>query len=239
MKIYYDFHIHSALSPCGDEDMTPNNIVNMAALKGLNAIAVTDHNSVLNCRAAIKAAAELDLCVLPGLELCTAEEIHILCLFALPDDAEAFYEEVKNNFMPIKNKPDIFGRQLIMDENDEVVGEEEILLTMATRISVNDVPHLVEKYGGVAIPAHVDRPSYSMTAVFGELPDYLGFGCIEVSQKGDIDDVRKKYPNVISFARICNSDAHYLENISEPENVLEVEKCEPKEILRAIRKNFI
>lgn len=239
MKIYYDFHIHSALSPCGDENMTPNNIVNMAALKGLNAIAVTDHNSVLNCRAAIKAAQELDLCVLAGIELCTAEEIHVLCLFASLDGAETFYGEVRESFLPIKNKPDIFGRQLIMNENDEIVGEEDILLTAATRISVNDVPALVEKHGGIAIPAHIDRPSYSITAVFGELPGHLGFKCIEVSQKGDMATVREQYPNVTDFARICNSDAHYLENISEPENTLEVEKCTPEEIIRSVRNNFI
>ncbi len=234
MKIYYDFHIHSALSPCGDNDMTPNNIVNMAALKGLSAIAVTDHNSVRNCEAAIKAASGLDLCVLAGMELCTAEEIHVLCLFSSLEGARAFFEEVKKNYLPVKNRPEIFGAQLVMDENDEVVDNEDTLLTMSTLIPIGDVAALAKKHGGIAIPAHIDRPSYSLTAVLGAIPEDLGFGQIEISQKGNIAELEKLYPNLSKFGRLTNSDAHYLENIAEPENTLEVNSLTAEEIIKAI-----
>lgn len=239
MKIFYDFHIHSALSPCGDEDMTPNNIVNMAVLKGLNAIALTDHNSVLNCPATLKAAEGTGLCVLPGMELCTAEEIHVLCLFPSLDAAMRFHKTVSENYLPVKNKPEIFGRQLIMDENDEIVGVEETLLNVATGISVDRVGEMAKREGGVALPAHIDRPSYSLTAVFGEIPENLGFNCIEISQSGDFEKLQKQYPNIAKFSRLKNSDAHYLENISEAENAIFADECTPPAIIEAIRNNFI
>ncbi len=234
MKIYYDFHIHSALSPCGDNDMTPNNIVNMAVIKGLNAIAVTDHNSVRNCEAAIKAAQGLPICVLPGMELCTAEEIHVLCLFSSLEDAYGFFEEVRAKYMPVKNRPEIFGRQLVMDENDEVVGEEEILLTMSTGVQIGECAPLAKRYNGVAIPAHIDRTSYSLISVLGAVPDDLGFNRIEISSTGDINLLEAQYGSLEKFGRLKNSDAHYLENISEPENTLEVKLCTAEEIIRAI-----
>ena len=235
MKIYYDFHIHTALSPCGDDDMTPNNIVNMAVLKGLDAIAVTDHNSVLNCGAAIKAAEGLGLCVVAGMELCTAEEIHVLCLFSSLEGAQGFFEEVRKRYAPVKNRPEIFGRQLILDENDEIKGAEETLLTVSTSIALYEVPSLAKKYDGVAVPAHIDRPSYSVTSVLGAVPDDLGFNCVEISGRGDVAKLKETYANLEKFGYLRNSDAHDLGNIAEPENQIEVKRCTAADIIKAIR----
>jgi len=123
----HDLHIHSALSPCGDEDMTPNNIVNMAYIKGLDIIAITDHNSCKNARAVMKAGKGV-IKVVPGMEVTTSEEVHTLCLFPDIESAEDMGEFVRMHMTGVKNQPEIFGRQLIMNAEDEIVGEEEELL---------------------------------------------------------------------------------------------------------------
>ena len=132
--IYYDFHIHSALSPCGDEDMTPNNIVNMAALGGLNAIAISYHNTIGNVAPAIKVGQECGIKVIPGMEIETAEEVHILTLYPDLKSAEYVADTVYESLPDIKNRPEIFGRQLKMNEMDEIVGEEEKLLISVLQI---------------------------------------------------------------------------------------------------------
>ena len=118
MRVYYDLHIHSCLSPCGDNDMTPNNIVNMSLLNGMDMIALTDHNSCKNCRAAVRAGEEAGVTVVPGMELTTSEEAHVVCLFPTVEQAEAFGDYVESRSPEIRNRPEIFGDQLIMDWQD-------------------------------------------------------------------------------------------------------------------------
>ena len=141
----YDLHLHSCLSPCGDTDMTPNNLVNMAALLGCDIIALTDHNTCRNTPAAVKVGKAADVLVIPGMELCTAEEAHVVCLFETVEDALAFDKYVCAHIPKVPNRPEIFGEQWILNENDEKIGEISELLITATDISINDVQALVEK----------------------------------------------------------------------------------------------
>ena len=122
-KYYYDLHIHSCLSPCGDNDSTPNNIAGMASLCGLNIVALTDHNTCKNCPAFFAAAKKYGIIPIAGMELTTAEDIHVVCLFEELSDAMRFDEFVESRRLLIKNRKDIFGNQLILDGDDEVVGE--------------------------------------------------------------------------------------------------------------------
>ncbi len=170
MSCFYDLHIHTALSPCGDDDMTPNNIVNMALLCELDVIAVTDHNSTANCEAVVNAAQGTGLTVLCGMELCTSEEIHVVCLLPDVDAARYFGNYVKSRSLPVKNRSDIYGRQLLMDAQDNIVGEEQTLLLTAADISVTNLHHILYHYGGVAVPAHIERESYGMLSVLGTVP---------------------------------------------------------------------
>lgn len=209
----YDLHIHTCLSPCGDADMTPQNIVNMAVLAGLHVIAVTDHNSCGNCAAVMEAAADKPLTVLPGMELCTSEEIHAVCLFPTLAQALEFEQQVIPARMPVVNRPDIFGEQLLMNSRDEVVGREEILLTTATSISIDQVLSLAACYGGTAFPAHIDRPSYSIISALGDLPP-LGFKAVEISAAGDVDKLSSEYPAINGNILLLNSDAHRLEHMT-------------------------
>ena len=140
----YDLHLHSCLSPCGDTDMTPNNLVNMAALLGCDIIALTDHNTCRNTPAAVKVGQATDVLVIPGMELCTAEEAHVVCLFETVEDALAFDKYVCAHIPKVPNRPEIFGEQWILNEDDEKIGEISELLITATDISINDVQALVK-----------------------------------------------------------------------------------------------
>lgn len=226
MRAYYDFHIHSALSPCADEDMTPNNIVNMARLKGLSMIAVTDHNSCGNLRAVMQVAANGPL-VLPGIEIETAEEVHILGYFPSLEQAEAMEKVVKEHLPFIPNRPEIFGRQLYMDADDTVTGEEEGLLVTATTLGVADVFSMVQNLGGVAVPAHIDRGSYSILSNLGFLPPELAIRTVEITAKNRAR-LEERYKNLTI---LTSSDAHYLGDIAEMEQYIDISTKTTHEIL--------
>lgn len=225
--IYYDFHIHSALSPCGDKDMTPNNIVNMAAIIGLDAIAISDHNSVGNVRSAMKVGEQVGVKVLAGMEVETAEEIHILTLYNSIEAAEEVAKAVYNALPDIKNRPEIFGNQYYMDEEDNIVGEEEKLLISPTTIQVEDLLTLVKSVGGIYFPAHVDRHSYSILTNLGFIPEDLDIDGIEISKKvGDVEAYLGSRPDLRKYRVLRNSDAHYLTDIAEKDACLQINSLE-------------
>ena len=162
LSLSYDLHIHSCLSPCGDDDMTPANIAGMASLIGLDIIAVTDHNSCKNCPAVMEACKEYGITVIPGMELTTSEEVHVVCLFESLTDAMAFDSYVSSQLIPFPNKKEIFGNQFLLNSRDELIGEEKNLLINATNISFDEVYELTKAYHGVMIPAHIDKNSTSL-----------------------------------------------------------------------------
>ena len=233
MRLYYDLHIHSCLSPCGDSDMTPNNIVNMARLADLNLIALTDHNSCRNCPAILAAARGSGLTVLPGMELCSAEEAHVVCLFPTLEAAEAFDAAVLPTLPPIPNRPEVFGEQIIMDGEDTIVGRLEPLLVTASALSVDDIPALARRFGGTAFPAHIDRPSYSVTAALGDIPP-VGFTAAEITAAGDTDTLCRQYPLLRGLPLLQNSDAHYLHQIAEAGPWLELPDNRPETVIAAL-----
>lgn len=236
MKLYYDFHIHSCLSPCGDADMTPNNIVNYAKIMGYDVIALTDHNTALNCPAVAKIAEENGITFIPGMELCTSEEVHIICLFYTLEDALNFSEYVKSTMPPIKNKPSVFGEQLICDENDNVIGQEEILLVTASGISTEKVVKKVAEYNGICYPAHIDRSSFSILSNLGTIDEYFGFKCAEIYDIEKEDELKKKHPYLEKLKILSDSDAHYLENMRIPQQIIDVPENNINAILDYLNK---
>ena len=222
--IYYDFHIHSALSPCGDKDMTPNNIVNMAAISGLDTIAVSDHNTVGNVRSAIEAGKTCGVNVIPGMEVETSEEVHILTLYPSIEIAEDVAKEVYKKLPDIKNRADIFGEQIYMDEEDNIIGYEEKLLISPTTLALEDLFDLVKSAGGLFIPAHVDRHSYSVLTNLGFIPDDLDIKHIEISKSTtDIESYLNARSDLKKYNIFRNSDAHYLGDISIKEAFLDID----------------
>lgn len=218
--MFYDLHIHSALSPCGDNDMTPCNIVNMAVLKGLDVIALTDHNSCRNCGAFLKAAQGSGVTALCGMEINTAEEIHAVCLFPTLEQALLFDAYVYERLPDVQNAPAIFGEQRFLDENDNILGYEPKLLINACGISIMELTALMARFGGVCWPAHIEKSSYSITASLGFIPPECGFSIYEVKDITKIEQVRPLMPNPDTALLLHNSDAHYLWDISEPVHTL-------------------
>ncbi|WMJ23425.1 PHP domain-containing protein [Paludicola sp. MB14-C6] len=196
--------------------MTPNNIVNMALLLGLDAIAVSDHNSSLNLPAVFDAAKNTDLVIIPAIEVCTNEEVHLLCLFHSLNDVMNFNETIYEFLPPIKNNENVFGKQLILDSEDNIIGKEEKLLINALSIGIEQLLKISKSNNGVVIPAHVDKHSYSIISNLGFIPEEYEFTCIEIKNPENKIQFNGKY--------ITNSDAHYLENISEPIHFLEVKE---------------
>lgn len=236
-QLSYDFHLHSCLSPCGDEDMTPNNLVNMAALCGLSAIALTDHNSCKNCPAAAAVAKDAGLIFLPGMELSTAEEIHVVCLLPNLEEAAAFDQLVHEHLPPFENREDIFGQQLILDERDQLLGKEPYLLVNATDFSLMEVPELVKGFGGVCFPAHIDKSSYSVLSALGSIPPECGFTAFEVADWTKLERLQEEHPLLKERLILKDSDAHYLTQINEvgEQNLLETDRADVDGILQVLR----
>ncbi len=237
MKINYDFHIHTALSPCALDEMTPNNVVNMSIISELDAIAVADHNSCGNAKAVMTVAESTDLIVIPGMEVESREEIHVVCLFSDLDKAESMQEFVYSNLPMLKNKPKVLGHQRLMDEEDEIVGEEESLLSFATSITFEDVVSKAWELGGIAVPAHIDRPSYSVISNLGILPPDELLKCLEISQYAEYEEFDKRYSE---YLMLQSSDSHELGFIGICRQTLDIplavdEKLSAKAIIDYLR----
>lgn len=222
-RYYYDLHIHSCLSPCAEDDMTPANIAGMGALCGLNIMALTDHNTTGNLPAFFSACKRHGIIPVGGMELTTAEEIHIICLFETLENALAFGEEVKKHLPPIKNRADIFGNQLFMDDEDNVLGEEPILLLTASDLDLDSAVKLARSFGGAAYPAHVDRDSNGIIAILGDIPPDEGFTACEFNDSANAETYPQRYPIINGLSVLSCSDAHRLWEISEAENFLNLD----------------
>jgi hypothetical protein len=228
MKIAYDFHIHSALSPCADDSMTPCGIAAAASLKGLRAIAVTDHNAIGNVRATAEVAEAMGIIVLYGIEVQTAEDIHVLALFPEYRALESFFNTLR--FPDIKNNPDIFGRQLLFDADDNIVGEEERCLCSSCDEGIYAICGRIVQMGGKAIPAHIDREANGILAILGDIPKDLTISALEFSPYAD----KALVGRFSEYKRIIDSDSHIPETIMTEENLLEVRELTAKAVFDAI-----
>ncbi len=209
-----DLHVHSCLSPCADDDMTPYSIAGMAKLNGLDAVALTDHNSCGNCETFFRACEQYGVVPIPGMELTTAEEIHVICLFPSLVQAMHFHKDVRARCVNVKNRPQIFGRQLYIGEDDEVIGEEPLLLINATTLTLSEAKALAHQHGGAAYPAHIDRESNGVIAVLGEMPVEPEFATVEFHFPEKIAAYRETY-RLAGKNFVTASDAHRLWEISE------------------------
>ena len=222
IRLPYDLHIHSCLSPCGDMDMTPNNIAGMAYLGGIRAIALTDHNTGRNVPALMKAAEQYGLLVIPGMELTTAEEVHVVCLFPELDQLLDFDRFVYEKLLKIRNKPQFFGEQIIMNELDEPVGSEEYLLINATELSFDEALRSATDFGGLAIPAHLEKQTTSLLSNLGFIPPNAEFPCAEINHAEAIDGLKEQQPYLKTCRIITDTDAHALTEMRGDEYVLHV-----------------
>lgn len=228
-EYFFDFHLHSCLSPCGSADMTPANLAGMCALAGYDIVALTDHNTVGNCAAFCQAAQEFGLLALPGMELTTREEAHVVCLFPDLERAEAFGALVRAHLPPLQNDPRFFGPQILMDSRDQVLGEETAFLAGATDIGIYQAASLVRRYGGVAYPAHIDRDSFSVLSNLGVWDPGMGFSLAELSRRCPPELPLRSDLAGLRFVTGC--DAHALDQIPDGSQTMKLGEKTPLQAL--------
>lgn len=205
-----DLHIHSALSPCAENEMTPGAIARRARAAGLALIAVCDHNSGGNAAACVAAGADCGLSVIPGMEVQTREEVHLLCLFSSLETLGCWQATVDAGLPPVDNRPEHFGEQLLFDRQDRLIGCERRLLLTSTVLTVEQVFAAVAALGGLCIPAHIDRPSFSLIGNLGLIPPGIDCRAVEISRRADPAAVRRRFPDIAALPYLIDSDAHRL-----------------------------
>lgn len=230
MGAFCDLHLHSCLSPCAEDDMTPWNMVGMAKIKGLDVIAITDHNTALNAEDAMAAGREYGVAVVPGMEITSREEVHMLAYFDTLEDALRAGEEVYAHLPAISNQPALFGNQIIMHDGDNPSGTLEKLLINATDLSVDEVCALVRSHNGIPLPAHINRGSNGMIGALGLMPFLPEYPVVEVYKGVECPAYATKGRFLLH-----SSDAHRLEDIQEQVFELPVEPTS-KAVLDLIRQ---
>ena len=203
--------------------MTPNNIVNMAKIKGLDMIAVADHNSARHLPVISRVAQEVGVALLPAIELNTREEVHMLAYFESVEAAVDFSEEIYEYLPKVKNRASLFGRQALMDEDDEIIGEEERLLINALSLSIDDLAFMLKDRKALAVPAHINRGSNGILQALGFVPPTEPFSALEVSV-----GLPLPHKGLPSLPHLHSSDAHYLENMLEATEFLTLDSCTPR-----------
>jgi len=231
-----DLHIHTVLSPCATLEMLPPFIVERALETNTNLIAITDHNASANVPAVIKAAEGTGLTVLPGIELETAEEIHVVCLF--DTYAQLFeFQKIVDRYLPdIPNNPDFFGLQLIVDAEGNFVQTEDRLLSNATQLSLSEAQCHVLALGGIFIPAHVNREENGLIPRLGGIPPELNLSVLEISHTTR-DEVIRRYPYLKDYHLIPGADAHDLDAISGAIK-FQIEELSVDALLRALATQY-
>ncbi|HEX3031384.1 MAG TPA: ATP-binding protein [Bacillota bacterium] len=217
-----DLHIHSALSPCAEQEMTPPKIIHGAKARGLSIIAITDHNSAANTGAVVEAAKGSNILVIPGLEVQTREEVHLVCLFATVAEAVSLEEYLCQHSVQQQNNIKFFGSQSLMDNKGRITGEEIRLLIAPVNLTVEQVVTEVRARGGICIPAHVDRPSFSLLASLGFIPPELEIGCVEVSRHCYQDEAQFLFPGLKNLTLIGSSDAHALSELGTQYSLISI-----------------
>jgi 3',5'-nucleoside bisphosphate phosphatase len=210
-KYKSDLHVHTVLSPCADIEMIPPLIVQSALSHGINLIAVTDHNATANIQSVQKAAQDTGLIVLPGMEVQTKEEVHVLCIFDTLDQVIA-WQAIVDKFLPnIENRPDFFGEQFVVDETGDFIRRENRLLLNSIDLAFEEVASEVRKLGGLFIPAHVNRKAFGLFANLGLIPENVKVEALEISRHITPQEANNLYPQTKRYSLIQNGDVHYID----------------------------
>lgn len=218
-----DLHIHTVLSPCGDLEMSPSAIVERALARGLDMIAITDHNTTRQVKVTQKIGCEHGLFVLGGVEVTSQEETHCLCYFETDSQLDQFQDFLDAHLPPIPNDEDRFGYQLIVDENDEIVGEEQYHLLNAIDVDIDGIYEEVHRIGGLFVPAHINKGTTSLISQLGFIPPDLKADGLEINRRTTREEILKKFAYLKRFNFITDSDAHFIDNIGDVYNVIYME----------------
>ena len=230
-----NLHIHTVLSPCGDLEMSPHNIVRQAAARGLDIIAITDHNTARQCRVVKQIAGRYGIHVLCGVEINTREEVHCLALFDQPEQIGLFDQELYQRLADIPNDPDRFGYQVVVDENDQILEQPAKLLISSVDMGIGEVEQRVHELGGLFVPAHIDRLNNGIIAQLGFIPPDLNCDALEISRHTTREKLITQYPYLEHYSFIQSSDAHFPQDIGAVYTLFQMEQPGIKEISLSMR----
>ncbi len=239
MRLKADLHIHTVLSPCGSLWMSPAIIVQRALEEGLQVIGITDHNSCLNAAIIQSMAQSHGIFVMTGAEVCTAEDVHCLCFMKDLHQLDVFQKYLETHYTTVQNNTQRFGEQLVVDENENIIAEVPQLLLAATNISINALRSKVRELGGLFIPAHVNRSSYSISSQLGFMPPDLYPDAIEISRQISIQQFSENPGSFGKLPIIQSSDAHNPEDIGRAYIFINTKNLCFESIAEAIRTNKI
>jgi 3',5'-nucleoside bisphosphate phosphatase len=229
-----DLHTHTVLSPCGDLEMSPRNIIEAAISKGINILGITDHNSTRNSLLIKRLAAREGILVLTGAEVTTREEIHCLTFFELEEELEEFQLWLEKNITRIPNSPDRFGYQVVIDEEENIIDEIEYLLIMSLKSTIDEVEKKVHELNGLFIPAHIDRSANSLLSQLGFFPPGLKYDALELSAYGRYEELAEKHPLIRTVPVIKSSDSHYIHAVGTRQTGFLMKELTFKEIRLAL-----
>jgi predicted metal-dependent phosphoesterase TrpH len=229
-----DLHIHTCLSPCGDLSMSPATIVREAGRKGIQLIAVCDHNSSENSEAVIRASEGERLTVLPGIEVTTKEEVHVCALFDRLDNALELQTLIYDNLKG-QNDDKVFGLQVVVNAEGEVLGFNPRLLIGATDLTIEKVVESIHSLNGLAIAAHIDREGFGIIGQLGFIPPDLKFDALEISRRTKLEEVPSRFGEYDRYPFLCSSDAHYPEDIGAGTTTLLLEEASFGELRMALK----
>ena len=227
-----DLHIHTCLSPCTELDMSPESILEAASRKGIDIIGICDHNSAENAPGVFHAASGTPVTVLPGLEVTSQEEVHVLALFDSLEAARKLQEQVYES-LPGENDEEAFGRQVIVNEKEEVEGFSNKLLIGATTIPLEQVVRMIHSHDGLAIASHIDREAFSIIGQLGFIPKDLALDALEISPRVPMEEAMKIY--AYGYPLTCSSDAHYPDDIGKGQTTFLLEEASLAEIKKALK----
>jgi PHP family Zn ribbon phosphoesterase len=210
-----DLHIHTCLSPCAELSMTPRAIAEKAASCGLDVIALCDHNSAENVEVAQSLCRKKGIMALAGMEVTSAEEVHVLALFDSCEDALLMQTAVYEHLQPGVNDEDAFGMQVVVNADDEVMGFNNRLLIGSTDLSVNAVVDLIHARRGLAVASHIDRQGFGIIGQLGFIPPELAFDALEISSRMPIEQASRQFSVYSGIPWITSSDAHLIEDIGK------------------------
>jgi PHP family Zn ribbon phosphoesterase len=228
-----DLHIHTCLSPCADLRMGPRTIVERATERGLDVIGISDHNSSENAPAVVNAARNTALKVLPGMEVTSREEVHILAVFDSVDSALRL-QEIVYEHLPGENDAESFGSQVVVNEDHDVLGFNRRFLAGATELAVEQVVESICGLEGLAIASHVDRETFGIIAQLGFIPAQLRLDALELSANISLVEARRRYPEYAGFAFVRSSDAHFVADVGKTWTSLLLSEPTTREIRKAL-----
>lgn len=235
-KYKVDLHIHTVISPCGDIEMSPARIIQLASDSGIDIIGITDHNSTLHCELTIELGKKQNITVIPGCEITSIEEVHSLCLFENIEKLNKFQKYIEKHQPNIPNNPSILGWQVVVDQNDNIIKHIDNYLGQALDVSIDEIEQKVHELNGLFIPAHVDRPQNSLFSQLGFLPETLKIDALQISKRASEETVRKKFNIPENITVVKFSDSHFVSDFGNIYTVFEMKEPSFSEIKKALHK---